>query len=123
MARQARAGMIFPRASAEGNVCPAGSGRMIGMSGLSRLLAISLTYPQLKANEGFLRLQDELSGTENRISVARIDYNNAVNEYNSYIRTFPAVLTAKVVGAKPREYFNVTGTAAEAPKVDFNKKP
>jgi len=91
---------------------------------LSRLLAVSLAYPQLKSNENFLSLQDELAGTENRIAVARTDYNQAVQEYNTYIRRFPQVMTAKVIGAKPREYFNVTTAAAEnAPKVEFGKKP
>src|SRR6478735_7132502 len=62
-------------------------------------------YPQLKADQGFLRLQDELTGTENRIAVARNDYNQAVNTYNATIRQFPTVVTAKVTGAKPRTYF------------------
>ena len=80
-------------------------------------------YPQIKSDQAFLRLQDELSGTENRIAVARTDYNGAVETYNSYIRRFPQVLTAKVTGAKPREYFEVQNASArEAPKVDFNKK-
>ena len=87
---------------------------------LGRLLAISENYPQLKSDQNFLRLQDELAGTENRIAVARTDYNNAVRDYNAYIRKFPAVLTAKVTGAKSRPYFEVTNpAAAEAPKVKF----
>ena len=94
---------------------------------LGRLLAISEAYPQLKSNENFIRLQDELAGTENRVGVARTDYNGAVNEYNTYIRQFPQVLTAKVMGMKPREYFELADKAsAAAPKVDFSqpaKKP
>ena len=87
---------------------------------LGRLLAISENYPQLKSNENFLRLQDELSGTENRVAVARTDYNNAVNEYNTYIRRFPQVLTAKVMGMKAREYYELQdASAAAAPKVAF----
>jgi LemA protein len=79
-------------------------------------------YPQIKSDQGFIRLQDELAGTENRIATARTDYNQAVQQYNTYIRRFPAVLTAKVIGAKPREYFEVTSSdAREAPKVDFSK--
>lgn len=79
-------------------------------------------YPQLKSDQGFLNLQDELTGTENRIAVARTDLNGAVETYNTYIRKFPQVLTAKVIGAKPKEYFEVTNEAArEAPKVDFTK--
>ena len=78
-------------------------------------------YPELRSNEQFMRLQDELTGTENRIAVSRTDYNEAVRTYNTYIRKFPATLTAKVTGAKQREYFEVTNAAArEAPKVDFN---
>src|SRR5690348_8228697 len=87
---------------------------------LSRLLAISENYPQLKANENFLRLQDELSGTENRIAVARNDYNQAARDYNTYIRRFPQTITGKVIGAKPKPYFEVTTPGAEqAPTVDF----
>lgn len=88
---------------------------------LGRLLAVAEAYPQLKANENFIRLQDELTGTENRIAVARGDYNDAVKQYNAYIRQFPAVITAKVTGAKSRKYFQVTNPGArEAPTVDFS---
>jgi LemA protein len=79
-------------------------------------------YPQLKSDAAFLKLQDELAGTENRVAVARTDYNEAVQAYNTYIRRFPAVLTAKVIGAGKREYFEVTNAASrEAPKVDLTK--
>lgn len=89
---------------------------------LGRLIAVAEAYPNLKADAGFLRLQDELSGTENRIAVSRTDYNDAVNQYNSYIRTFPQVITAKVTGAKAREYFDAPGGVnAPAPTVDFSK--
>ena len=88
---------------------------------LGRLLAIAENYPQLKSNENFRALQDQLEGTENRISVARQDYNETVNRYNAYIRRFPQVLTAKVLGKKPRAYFELqTPGAAEAPHVDFS---
>ncbi len=91
-------------------------------SALSRLIAIAENYPQLKANENFRMLQDQLEGTENRIATARQDYNSAVREYNAYIRQFPQVLTAKVISAKEREYFELTTPgAAEAPKVDFKR--
>lgn len=87
---------------------------------LGRLLAVSEAYPQLKSDQSFLRLQDELAGTENRVAVARTDYNGAVQQYNSYIRKFPAVLTAKMTGAKERKYFQATSAEArEVPKVDF----
>jgi LemA protein len=90
---------------------------------LGRLMVTVEAYPQLKSDQAFLRLQDELAGTENRIAVARTDYNGAVQQYNTYIRRFPQVLTAKVVGAQARVYFEVTDPAARtAPKVDFEKK-
>jgi LemA protein len=93
-----------------------------GLTGvLGRLLAISENYPNLKADENFLRLQDELTGTENRVAVARSDYNDAVKSYNAYIRQFPAVLTAKVIHAKERKYFQATDQATSVPKVDFSK--
>jgi LemA protein len=86
---------------------------------LGRLIAISEAYPQLKADQGFLRLQDELTGTENRIATARNDYNQAVQTYNAYIRTFPQALTAKVTGAKPRTYFEAAAGTETPPVVDF----
>jgi len=91
-------------------------------SALGRLIAVAEAYPQLKADQQFTRLMDELSGTENRIAVARGDYNAAAQEYNSYIRQFPQTLTAKLTGAKSRNYFNVTTPGArEAPTVDFSR--
>ncbi len=88
---------------------------------LGRLLAIAENYPQLKSNENFRALQDQLEGTENRIAVARQDYNETVNRYNAYIRRFPQVLTAKVLGKKSRAYFELpTPGAAETPRVDFS---
>jgi LemA protein len=91
-------------------------------SQLGRLMVTVEAYPQLKADQSFLRLQDELTGTENRIAVSRNDYNEAVNAYNAYIRQFPAVLTAKVTGAKPRTYFTANASASgPPPTVDFSK--
>jgi LemA protein len=88
--------------------------------GLGRLLAIVENYPQLRSSESFRQLQDQLEGTENRIAVARTDYNTAVGEYNAYIRRFPYNLTAKVFGlGTPREYFEAAPGAEEAPKVKF----
>ena len=80
-------------------------------------------YPELRSNEQFLRLQDELTGTENRIAVSRQDYNDAVNRYNAYIRKFPANITARVTGAGPRKYFTASSGAQTAPTVDFNTAP
>ncbi|HXV15811.1 MAG TPA: LemA family protein, partial [Gemmatimonadaceae bacterium] len=91
-------------------------------SALGRLLAISEAYPQLKADQNFLRLQDELSGTENRIAVSRSDYNAAVKDYNTFIRGFPQVLTAKVTGAKARPYYDAPAGSETAPTVDFSKQ-
>src|SRR3954467_528854 len=91
-------------------------------SALGLLMVVAEAYPQLKADQNFLKLQDELTGTENRIAVSRTDYNNAVQTYNTYIRTLPQSLTAKVTGAKPRDYFEVTTPGARtAPTVDFSK--
>lgn len=88
---------------------------------LGRLLAIVENYPDLKSNENFKQLQDQLEGTENRISVARQDYNTAARQYNTFVRTFPYNLTAKVFGAgTPKEYFELTNAAAaEVPQVKF----
>jgi LemA protein len=87
---------------------------------LGRLIAVAENYPQLKSDQGFLRLQDELAGTANRIATSQTDYNGAVREYNAYIRQFPAVLTAKMTGAKEKKYFQVTNAENRAnPNVDF----
>ena len=90
---------------------------------LGRLIAVAENYPQLKADQGFLRLQDELAGTENRIATSRADYNQAVQTYNTYIRTFPQAITAKVTGAKPRTYFEAAAGSETAPTVDFGTRP
>ncbi|MEO0033214.1 MAG: hypothetical protein RIS94_2972 [Pseudomonadota bacterium] len=91
-------------------------------AGLGRLLASVEAYPDLKSNQNFLALQSQLEGTENRIAVARRDYNEAVREYNTTIRTFPAVIGAKVIyGAKPMVPFEATTPGAEtAPTVSFD---
>lgn len=90
---------------------------------LGRLIAVAEAYPQLKADQTFLRLQDELAGTENRIATARGDYNQAVQTYNTYIRTFPQAITAKVTGAKPRTYYEAAPGSETAPTVDFGTRP
>jgi LemA protein len=88
--------------------------------GLGRLLAIAENYPQLQSSQNFKQLQDQLEGTENRVAVARQDYNAAVGEYNAYIRRFPYNLTAKVFGlGHPREYFEAEAGAKDAPVVKF----
>ena len=86
---------------------------------LSRLLVIVENYPQLKSNETFARLMDELSGTENRIAVERMRYNEAVQTYNTARRQFPANVTAKVFGFNEYKLFEAPPEAKVAPKVDF----
>ncbi len=87
---------------------------------LGRLLVIVENYPQLKSNENFLRLQDELAGTENRIAVERRRYNETLQDYNIYIRLFPNSLFASWAGFKTNEaYFAAPAAAREAPKVQF----
>ncbi|MGH7482655.1 MAG: LemA family protein [Longimicrobiales bacterium] len=78
-------------------------------------------YPQLTANRSFIALQDELTATENRIAVARRDYNETVQAYNTYIRQFPQALTARVIGAERREPFDAPASATTAPEVDFGE--
>ncbi len=78
-------------------------------------------YPQLRANEQFNRLMDELSGTENRIAVERMRYNEKVQEYNTARRQFPANLTAKMFGFKEYPFFEAPAEAQQVPKVNFNK--
>lgn len=88
-------------------------------SALNRLLAIAENYPNLKADANFRQLSDELAGTENRIAVARHDYNNAVQKYNTARRRFPTVLFANLLGFGPRDYFQKETGAGEVPQVKF----
>ena len=88
---------------------------------LARLLVVVEQYPNLKANENFIRLQDELAGTENRIAVERRHYNDTVRTYNQKVQSFPTVLFAGLLGFEKRNYFEAPSAAQEAPKVDFGK--
>ncbi len=89
-------------------------------SALSRLMVVIEKYPDLKANEGFLKLQDELAGTENRIAVERMRYNEAVQNYNLRVQTFPSNLMAGIFGFKTKDvYFKAKEEAKAAPKVEF----
>ena len=88
-------------------------------SALSRLLVVSENYPQLKANEGFLNLQSQLEGTENRITVERMRYNDVAKEFNTKSRLFPAVIFANMMGFKEKAYFEADAGAEKAPKVTF----
>jgi LemA protein len=88
---------------------------------LGRLLAIAENYPQLRANEQFNRLMDELSGTENRIAVERMRYNERVQAYDTSRRQFPANLTAKLFGFKEYPFFQAPPEARQVPRVSFGK--
>ncbi len=88
---------------------------------LGRLLFVSEQYPNLRANDAFRNLQVALEGTENRINVARVDYNNAVNAYNLMVRRFPGNLFAGMFGYGPKPLFEADETAQDAPKVDFSE--
>ena len=92
---------------------------------LGRLMMIQENYPDLKSNQNFLALQSQLEGTENRIAIARRDYNEAVRDYNTSLRTFPTVLWAKTFysGSKPMQLFQATVAAQGAPTVDFGAPP
>lgn len=111
----ARASLLSARTPAERI---AANGQLDGA--LGRLLVIVENYPQLKSNENFLRLQDELAGTENRIAVERRRYNEAVQDYNTYIGLFPNSLFASWAGFKRNDaYFQAPEAARQAPKVTF----
>ncbi len=86
---------------------------------LSRLLVTVEQYPDLKANQNFLELQAELAGTENRIKVARNKFNETVQEYNTYVKSFPRNLIAGMFGFGPRAYFEADAAASKAPEVKF----
>lgn len=87
---------------------------------LRAFLNISVeAYPELRANRSFIGLQDELTATENRIAVARRDYNEAVRQYNTYVRQFPQTITARVIGAERRETFDAPEGVEEPPSVEF----
>lgn len=91
-------------------------------SALSRLLVVSENYPTLKSNENFLQLQSQLEGTENRISVERRRYNETVQSYNSEVRSFPTLISAKIFGFKEKEYFKSVAGSEKAPDVNFDFK-
>ena len=87
---------------------------------IGRLLALQEAYPQLKSNENFMKAQDEVAGTENRIATARKDYNDAVQDYNTTLKRFPTVITAKLFGFKEEPYFKAEEGATQVPKIDSN---
>jgi len=87
---------------------------------IGRLLALQESYPNLKSNENFLKLQDEVAGTENRIATARKDYNDSTQDYNTTRAQFPTVISAKLFGFKEEPYFKAEETSKEVPKLDSN---
>lgn len=112
----ARAGLLNARTPA---AKIAANGQLDGA--LGRLLAIAENYPNLKSNQNFLALQDELAGTENRIAVERRRYNEAIQDYNTYIGLFPNNIFAGWAGfQRNNDYFAASGAAREVPKVDFS---
>ena len=88
-------------------------------SALGRLIAVSESYPDLKANQNFLELQAQLEGTENRINVARKDFNDTAKKYNTSLRRFPRNIVASMFGFEKRNYFEAEAGAEKAPKVEF----
>jgi len=92
-------------------------------SALARLLVVVENYPQLRSSESFNRLMDELSGTENRISVERMRYNERVQEYNTLRRRFPSNVTASIFGFKEHPLFDAPPAAEQVPRVNFGKPP
>ncbi len=107
------------RLAGAGSVSETAAGYEELQGALSRLLVVVENYPQLQSNQNFLRLQDELAGTENRIAVARTRYNDAVRRFNSRIRTFPSSMFASRFGLEQREYFEISDSARAVPQVQF----
>ncbi len=108
-----------PPAGADGARSPEQKQQMIeANSALSRLLVVFENYPVLKSNEAFLKVQDQVEGTENRIATARTDYNKAVTDYNTTRNQFPAVITASLFGFEEEPFFEADAGAKEVPKLD-----
>jgi LemA protein len=107
-------------AAASGNLAEMAEADAALQAPLGRLLAIAEAYPELKSSANFSQLQDQLEGTENRVAVARQDYNSSVELFNAKIRKFPSNLTAKLFGlGTPREYYQASAGAETAPTVQF----
>jgi LemA protein len=104
------AGTVAAKAQAAGGV----------ESALARLLVLPENYPQLRSSESFLKLQDQLEGTENRLAVERMRYNDAVRELNTYTRQLGGRFFSSLAGVRPAEYFEIAEEAREAPRVDFS---
>ncbi len=126
---RARAGLTQARdrlaAAVQGSGSPEELGRANAALGENLRLFMNVAveaYPTLRANQNFIALQDELTETENRIAVSRRDYNESVRIYNTYIRKFPAVLTARVIGAERKATFEVPAGAEQPPRVEFQNR-
>src|SRR5689334_19273750 len=124
---QARAGAMQVKSDASITTDPAAFQRYAAAQqnlslALAPLRVLQENYPDLKSNENFMALQSQLEGTENRIAIARRDYNEAVRDFNTTLRTFPQVIWAKTMysSSKPMQLFEATATAQSAPTVDFN---
>lgn len=104
-------------AARQAGLIPGGNGGILGTGG--RFLSITEQYPQLKSDQSFLRLQDELAGTENRMAVSRKDYNEAVTTYNTARQKFPTVIIAGMMGFQDKPLFKAEEGARQAPKVQF----
>lgn len=124
---EARAGLTQSRdqlaSAVQGDAPPGELSRAAAAVGENLRLFLNVAveaYPQLSATQNFQRLQDELAETENRINVARRDYNESVATYNTYIRQFPQTITARVIGAERRDPFEAPASAREAPQVQFD---
>jgi LemA protein len=127
---QARAGALQVRSDAGITTDPEAFARYAAAQqqlslAIAPLRVLQEQYPDLKSNENFMALQSQLEGTENRIAIARRDYNEAVRDYNTTLRTFPQIIWAKTVhsGSKPMQLFEATATAQSAPTVDFGAPP
>ncbi|MGH7446960.1 MAG: LemA family protein [Longimicrobiales bacterium] len=124
---QARAGLSqaqqqMSQALAEGDAGEVSQANADVQRNLDLFINVAVeAYPTLRANENFMRLQDELTETENRISVSRRDYNDVVTDYNTYIRRFPQLITAKLIGADRKEQFEAAEGARQAPTVEFER--
>ena len=107
------------KATRESGLLPGGGGGILGPGG--RFLSITEQYPQLRSSENFLKLQDELSGTENRLAIARKDYNDSATEYNTTRQKFPTVIIAGMMGFQDKPLFKAEESQKQVPKVDFGK--
>ena len=127
---QARAGAMQVKSDASITTDPAAFQRYAAAQqnlslALAPLRVLQENYPDLKSNENFMALQSQLEGTENRITISRRDYNEAVRDFNTTLRTFPQILWAKTMysSSKPMQLFQATATAQSAPTVDFSAPP